>query len=170
MANATLNKTQVAAATKLLQGLGAKLPTTPSKQGYNAYVLAMAHAPGTQAQINVLAGLAPNNAHPNLHMGHAAVARYYKQVNVPQVAGVPFATLTPRCTAHGAKVSQCVATCTYGLYVVGQNKFAHVLLAKGGPGASQPTTPAPATTPTIVTSVAGVQAATGSNPANQLPN
>ena len=119
-------------AKKLLVSLGAKLSTTPSKTGYNAYVVSMAIAPGTQAQINAGAGLSANNAHPNLHFANNAAHEYYtKVVQHPKVASIPFTTIAPRCTEHGVRYSQCEGTCTYGLYVVSEAKFAHVLLASG---------------------------------------
>lgn len=148
MAQVTVaNKTQVAQAHKLLQSLNGVVSATPSKAGYNAYVASMLLQPGTQSQINTFAGLAPNNAHPNLHLGNPAAAKYYKAVGSTsgkgaQVAGIPFTVLMPKCTTHNTGTSHCTNTCTYGLYVVGQKAFAHTLLASGGQGSNTPTTKA----------------------------
>ena len=158
-----IGKGSVAKAIKLLQGMGAKISATPSKQGYNAYCVAMAIAPGTQAQINANAQLVANvqglgitiqgnSIHPTLNLGHQYARTYFSglsaKVAKPNVLGILWATLTPRCVTHNTvSASNCVPACVYGLYVVGQSKFTHTLLASVGKGSHKPTTK-PNTQPT----------------------
>lgn len=166
MATATVaipqvTKAQATSALKHLQkAYGAQLTGRP---GYNAYVVSMALAAGTQAQINALANkignmgikgmvvaapIVPTN--PNLHFANKTAHQYHQLQKAPKVMGVGFATLKPACVQHGQKASQCTSACTYGLYVGGASKFVHNVLAvgKGSSTTTAPTTGQQPTTPT----------------------
>ena len=148
---AAINKAQVL----MHKVIGGTLSTAPAKQGYNAYVLAMLMAPGTQAMHNLAATaiakdqgnatlvLPPKNMHPSMHMASATVRKYHagNKNGVGVVCGVSFNTLAPRCTTHGGSTTKCTATCLYGFYVVAQNAWAHNLLAPAQQAPQAPQAP-----------------------------
>lgn len=142
-----VNKTQVKKVEDLLKGLGMRFMQTPSRAGYNAYLLSMAMQPDTQSGINNRANviakvmglgieIKPSNNHPNYHLGHSPmIVEYLKNLSKPAIGGVALTILRPRCEKHGLMISKCDKECLYGLWVVEQKTFTSTLLASGGEGA-----------------------------------